>query len=98
MQGAPWPHVSRDFCQVTTLLTLLGAAISKKEAGMVEPPQLPPQHLERLFIYCAAWALGGLFDLPAMFRYVIEAVGAALGMYGVYHFVRAALKVEPIRG
>jgi dynein heavy chain len=60
MQGAPWPHVSRDFCQVTTLLTLLGAAISKKEAGMVEPPQLPPQHLERLFIYCAAWALGGM--------------------------------------
>ena len=48
--------------------------------------------------WAAAWALGGLFDLPAIFRYVIEAVGAALGVYGVYHFVRAALKVEPIRG
>jgi hypothetical protein len=48
--------------------------------------------------WAGAWALGGLFDLPATVRYVIEAVGAGLGMYGVYHFVRAALKVEPIRG
>jgi dynein heavy chain len=60
MQGAPWPHVSRDFCQVTSLLTLLKAAISKKEPGMTDPPQLEERHLERIFVYCAAWALGGM--------------------------------------
>jgi hypothetical protein len=48
--------------------------------------------------WAGAWALGGLFDLPPIFRTVIEVVGASLGVWGVYHFVKAALKVEPIRG
>ncbi len=48
--------------------------------------------------WAGAWALGGLFDLPTFVRTIIEVIGAALGMYGVYHFVRAALKVEPSRG
>lgn len=48
--------------------------------------------------WAGAWALGGLFDLPDIFRTVIEVVGASLGLWGVYHFVKAALKVEPLRG
>ncbi len=48
--------------------------------------------------WAAAWALGGLFDLPGIFRIGIEVVGVLLGVYGLYHFVRAALKVEPLRG
>lgn len=56
MPGAPWLHVSRDFCQVTTLLTLLAAAVGKDD----DAPHLPKLHLERLFVYCCVWALGGL--------------------------------------
>ena len=48
--------------------------------------------------WAAAWALGGIFDLPAIFRAGIEVTGVLLGAYGLYHFVRAALKVEPLRG
>jgi hypothetical protein len=48
--------------------------------------------------WAAAWALGGIFDLPSIFRTGIEIVGVLLGAYGLYHFVRAALKVEPLRG
>jgi len=48
--------------------------------------------------WAAAWALGGIFDLPGIFRTVFETVGVLLGAYGLYHFVRAALKVEPLRG
>ena len=57
MPGSPWPHVSRDMCSVTTLLTLLSAAL---QVSAFEPPQLSERHLERLFLYCATWALGGL--------------------------------------
>lgn len=48
--------------------------------------------------WAAAWALGGIFDLPSIFRTVFEACGVLVGAYGLYHFVRAALKVEPLRG
>lgn len=48
--------------------------------------------------WAGAWALGGLFDLPPTFSVIIQVIGAGLGLYGVYHFVRAALKVEPSRG
>lgn len=48
--------------------------------------------------WAAAWALGGIFDLPSIFRTGIEVVGVLLGAYGLFHFVRAALKVEPLRG
>ncbi len=58
MPGSPWPHLSRDMCSVTTLLTLLGAALGA--GGTPDPPQLSERHLERLFLYCATWALGGL--------------------------------------
>lgn len=48
--------------------------------------------------WAAGWALGGLLDLPPLFRRVFEVVGGGFGALGVYYFVRAALKVEPLRG
>ena len=48
--------------------------------------------------WAAGWALGGIFDLPPLFRRVFEVVGFAAGVAGLYYFMRAALKAEPIRG
>jgi len=48
--------------------------------------------------WAAGWALGGLFDLPPAVRYAIEILSGLLGFTGLYYFLRAALKVEPIRG
>lgn len=48
--------------------------------------------------WAAGWALGGLLGLPPLVSTGVEIVGAAFGLLLVYYFVRAALKVEPIRG
>lgn len=48
--------------------------------------------------WAAGWALGGLLGLPPLVSRGVEIVGALLGLLLVYYFVRAALKVEPIRG
>jgi len=48
--------------------------------------------------WAAGWALGGLFELPIIVRRAFEITGVLLGAVGLYYFVRAALKVEPIRG
>lgn len=48
--------------------------------------------------WAAGWALGGLFELPTIVRRVFEVTGVVLGAIGLYYFVRAALKVEPLRG
>lgn len=48
--------------------------------------------------WAAGWALGGLFGLPPLVAAGFEVVGALLGVLLLYYFVRAALKVEPIRG
>lgn len=48
--------------------------------------------------WAAGWALGGLLELPTIFRRAFEITGGLLGAVGLYYFVRAALKVEPIRG
>lgn len=48
--------------------------------------------------WAAGWALGGMFGLPQLARYAIEIVGGLTGFVGLYYFVRAALRVEPIRG
>lgn len=48
--------------------------------------------------WAAGWAIGGLLDFPPIFRILFEIVGGALGAVGLYYFVRAALKVEPLRG
>lgn len=47
--------------------------------------------------WAAGWALGGIFDLPMLFRRIFEVVGAALGLVGLYYFMREAVKSEPIR-
>ena len=48
--------------------------------------------------WAAGWALGGLLGLPPIVSLGVEIVGGLLGLLLVYYFVRAALKVEPIRG
>lgn len=48
--------------------------------------------------WAAGWALGGLLELPPLVRSGFEIVGGLLGAMGLYYFVRAALKVEPLRG
>ena len=48
--------------------------------------------------WAAGWALGGLFQLPPIISAAVEVAGALTGVVLLYYFVRAALKVEPIRG
>jgi hypothetical protein len=48
--------------------------------------------------WAAGWALGGLFQMPGIVSAIVEIAGAALGFVLLYYFVRAALKVEPLRG
>jgi hypothetical protein len=48
--------------------------------------------------WAAGWALGGFLGLPPLVSTGVEIVGGAFGLFLVYHFVRAALKVEPLRG
>lgn len=48
--------------------------------------------------WAAGWAIGGLFQLPPVVSIAVEVIGGCLGLLGLYYFVRAALKVEPIRG
>jgi hypothetical protein len=48
--------------------------------------------------WAAGWALGGLLGLPPLVSRGVEVLGALLGLVLVYYFVRAALKVEPLRG
>ncbi|QLP97300.1 MAG: hypothetical protein HZY79_07755 [Rhodoblastus sp.] len=46
--------------------------------------------------WAAGWAIGGLAGLPASHATVIEALGVAAGFAGLYAFVRAAVRHEPI--
>ena len=48
--------------------------------------------------WAAGWALGGLLSLPPLVSRGVEVLGALFGLWLVYLFVRAALKVEPLRG
>jgi hypothetical protein len=47
--------------------------------------------------WAAGWALGGIFQLPRAFSAAFEIAGGLFGMLLLYYFVRAALRVEPIR-
>ena len=47
--------------------------------------------------WAAGWAVGGLFQLAPTISRGLELLFVLAGCYGVYLFVRAALKVEPIR-
>ena len=48
--------------------------------------------------WAAGWAIGGMFQLPPIVSLILEVLGGLLGLVGLYYFVRAALKVEPLRG
>jgi hypothetical protein len=48
--------------------------------------------------WAAGWALGGIFQLPATVARTVEVAFALAGFVALYYFMRAALKVEPIRG
>lgn len=47
--------------------------------------------------WAAGWALGGLFQLDPLVSHIFEAVFALLGFVGLYFFMRAAVRNEPIR-
>jgi hypothetical protein len=48
---------------------------------------------------CAAgWAIGGLFQLGDLLTHALEAIFILLALSGLFYFVRAALRHEPIRG
>ena len=48
--------------------------------------------------WAAGWALGGLFQLPATVARSVEVLFGLIGFVLLFYFMRAALKVEPIRG
>ena len=48
--------------------------------------------------WAAGWALGGLFQLDPLISHIFEVVFALLGFVGLYFFMRAAVRHEPIRG
>ena len=48
--------------------------------------------------WAAGWALGGLFGLAPAIARSVEIVFGLLGFVALYFFMRAAIKVEPIKG
>ncbi len=48
--------------------------------------------------WAAGWALGGIFGLAPVVARSVEVLFALLGFVALYYFMRAAVKVEPIRG
>jgi hypothetical protein len=46
----------------------------------------------------AGWAIGGLFQIGDMLTHALEAILILLALSGLFYFVRAALRHEPIRG
>lgn len=48
--------------------------------------------------WAAGWALGGLFQLPGVVARSVEVLFGLIGFVALFFFMRAAIKVEPIRG
>ena len=48
--------------------------------------------------WAAGWALGGLFQLPQTVARAVEVLFGLIGFALLYLFMRAAVKVEPVRG
>ncbi len=46
----------------------------------------------------AGWAIGGLFQFGDTLTHVLEAALILLALTGLYYFMRAAMRHEPIRG
>ena len=47
--------------------------------------------------WAAGWALGGLFGLAPAVARTVEVLFVSLGFVALYYFMRAAIKVEPVR-
>lgn len=51
-------------CQISTLLTLLEGSLAAEPPGTTSNEPLPPAllaaHMERVFVFCLTWSLGGL--------------------------------------
>ena len=76
MGGIPWEHVSRDFCSVTTLLTMLDACLLK----CVDNNEiLSEHHYERIFIYCLCWSMGAMLPLEDRLKFNAKVVELANG-------------------
>jgi dynein heavy chain len=60
MGGIPWEHVSRDFCSVGSLLTMLDASL---KPAVEASETYDKERYERVFIYCVVWSLGGMLPL-----------------------------------
>jgi dynein heavy chain len=90
MSGAPWDHVSMDFCQVTTLITLLKGVLlpfetnSHTASGLsLKDKESSPgdSHYEKMFLYCVAWSLGGMLqwaDRPKLSKQMCEIAGGSV--------------------
>lgn len=57
-------------CQVNTLLTLLEGSLQSaaESPAAAADPAVAAAHMERVFVFCLAWSLGGLLhesDRPA---------------------------------
>ena len=48
--------------------------------------------------WAAGWALGGLFGLAPAIARSVEIVFGLSGFVALYFFMRAAIKVEPLKG
>ena len=46
----------------------------------------------------AGWAIGGLFQIGALLTHALETVFIAMALTGLFFFLRAATRHEPIRG
>jgi hypothetical protein len=46
----------------------------------------------------AGWAIAGLFQLGKGVEYALMGLFAGLGAYGLFLFVKQAMRIEPIRG
>ena len=49
-------------CQVGTLLTLLDSALAKTGAAAPAGDAGASAGMERIFLFCLAWSIGGLLD------------------------------------
>ena len=46
----------------------------------------------------AGWAIGGLFQIGDLLTHSLEAVFILMALTGLYFFLRAAIRHEPVRG
>lgn len=46
----------------------------------------------------AGWAIGGLFQIGDLATHALEAILILLALTGLFYFLRAGIRHEPIRG